>query len=109
MNFQTLLDADFLPPNHPMRQLISKLHEISKPYEERFDEQNTMDWDIIFSSLLTRITAFFLYNSLTYSMAVYCSSKQFPSPTIGISNSPITLQLIFISLQTVLSHLYIHI
>ena len=101
LNFQTLLDADFLPLDHPMRQLLSKLNEISKSYEDHFEEQNTMDWDIIFSSLLTRITAFFLSTFVICSMAIYCSSKQHPSPSIGISDSSIVLQLIFLSLQTV--------
>ena len=64
-----------------------------------------VSWDFIFSSLLVKVTASLFPPLLMNRLAIYASSR--PSVnTIGLSDSPIVLQLLFLSLQTVLHRIY---
>ena len=46
-----------------MRQLLSKLNQLSQENEIAFEEGNTIPWDQVFSSLITKLTAYMLVHS----------------------------------------------
>lgn len=101
LSFSPLLSASFLPADHPLHQMLLKLRSIYEEMAEAEERSNTVSWDFIFSSLLVKVTASRFLLSLTSRLSIYESSRS-ASDTIGLSDSPIVLHLLFLSLQTVL-------
>ena len=58
--FDQLLHSDIFPQEHPMRQLLTKLNVICEENETMFEEGNTVLWDLVLSSLITKLTAYML-------------------------------------------------
>ena len=101
LSFSPLLSSFFLPVDHPLHQMLLKLRSIYEETAEAEERSNTVSWDFIFSSLLVKVTAFCFFPPLTSRLSIYESSRS-ESDTIGLSDSPIVLHLLFLSLQTVL-------
>ena len=55
--FDQLLRSGIFPQEHPMRQLLTKLNAICQENETTFEEGNTILWDLVLSSLITKLTA----------------------------------------------------
>lgn len=98
--FESLFNSGVFDSSYPIYHILEKLIQVDKENRKRCQNESTFDWDLFLTNLLVKITAYFCISSIIR-LSIYHSSKEVPSSYVGLSSSPIVLQLIYYSLLSV--------
>ena len=101
--FNKLYNSGVFPSTHPLCHILQRLIQVDKENKRRCQAESTFDWDLFLVNLLVKITAY-CFDSFIISLSIYHSSKSSPTMYVGLSSSPIVLQLLYYSLLSVLQH-----